>query len=115
MGLKNPTLHFQTKLHETACDHRAVATIATHCLKALSFPLVYEALPLDEISMVPLGKQKLFTATELVNDLKMTAMKEKQRTKRQAKSGLLKYIDVKNFIKLNMKTLDCWSMDMQFI
>ena len=81
---------FQTKLHETACDHRAVATIATHCMASLSFPLLYEALPLNEISLVPLGKTKTFTATELVDDLKATAIKEKQRTKRHAKSGLLK-------------------------
>ncbi|CAB3985689.1 leucine-rich repeat-containing 47-like [Paramuricea clavata] len=83
-------INMQTKLHESACDHRAVATIATHCMTSLSFPLVYEALPVDEISLVPLGKNKTFTATELVNDLKATATKEKQRTKRQAKSGLLK-------------------------
>ncbi len=83
-------MYFQTKLHETGCDHRAAATIATHCMTSLSFPLVYKALPLDEISLVPLGKSKVSTATELVNDLKATATKEKQRTKRQAKSGLLK-------------------------
>jgi hypothetical protein len=59
-------------------------------MTSVSFPLIYEALPLDEISLVPLGKSKAFTATELVNDLKATAVKEKQRTKRQAKSGLLK-------------------------
>ena len=67
-----------------------MATIATHCMASLSFPLVYEALPLDEISLVPLGKTKTFTATELVNDLKANAIKEKQRTKRHAKSGILK-------------------------
>lgn len=81
---------FQTKLHESACDHRAVATIATHSMALFSFPLVYEALPLDNISLIPLGKSKTVTATELVNELKATAIKEKQRTKRQAKSGLLK-------------------------
>ena len=96
-------INMQTKLHETACDHRVVATIATHSMASVSFPLVYEALPLDEISLVPLGKSKLFTATELVNDLKAAAIKEKQRTKRQAKSGLLKYLSLVE----NAETLAC--------
>ena len=59
-------------------------------MTSLLFPLTYEGLSLNEISLVPLGKSKSFTATELVQELKQTAIKEKQRTKRQAKSGLLK-------------------------
>lgn len=71
-----------------------MATIATHCLTSVQFPLTYEALPLTEVSLVPLGKQKVFTATELITELKTTALKEKQRTKRQPKSGLLKYLSL---------------------
>ena len=72
------------------CENRAAATIATHCMASLEFPLTYQVLPLDEISMLPLGKHKQMTGTEILADLKESASKEKQRTKRQPKSGLLK-------------------------
>lgn len=35
---------FQTRLHEGICEKRLVATIATHDLKAVKPPLIYDAM-----------------------------------------------------------------------
>ncbi|CDW53689.1 leucine rich repeat containing protein 47 [Trichuris trichiura] len=43
-------LKMQTKLHDTVCQKRVAGTIATHDLKLVQFPLLYTALPRDEIS-----------------------------------------------------------------
>ncbi len=45
----------QTKLHDTVCKRRRVATIATHDLSKLSLPLSYSCAPADAISILPLG------------------------------------------------------------
>lgn len=82
---------FQTKLHESLCDQRTQATIATHNLASLALPLVYDAGKPDEVHLMPLGRQKRMNAQELIATLKTEALKQKQQTKRNpSKSGLYK-------------------------
>ena len=45
----------QTKLHDTVCKRRRVATIATHDLSSISPPISYQCAPASEISLKPLG------------------------------------------------------------
>lgn len=85
------SFNIQTKLHETVCDHRTLATIATHDVSSLVFPLEYEAVTPAEIQLVPLGRHKDITAEQLISDLRTEAMKQKQKTKRNPfKTGLYK-------------------------
>ncbi|PFX25017.1 Leucine-rich repeat-containing protein 47 [Stylophora pistillata] len=88
-------INIQTKLHESVCDQRTAATIATHDLASLAFPLEYEACPPGDIQLVPLGRHKELTAEQLITDLRAEAMKQKQKTKRNPfKSGLFKYLSL---------------------
>ncbi|XP_031566774.1 leucine-rich repeat-containing protein 47-like [Actinia tenebrosa] len=85
----------QTKLHESICDQRTVATIATHDLSTLTLPLMYDAAAPTEINLVPLGRQKQMNAEEFVSVLKTEALKQKQKTKRNTlKSGLYKFLSL---------------------
>ena len=84
---------YQTKLHESVCDQRTLATIATHDLSSLVFPLEYEAVAPGDIELLPLGKHKEISAEQLITDLRTEALKQKQKTKRNPfKSGLYKYV-----------------------
>ena len=42
---------FQTKLHDTVCNKRQAATIATHDLQLIKSPLIYTALPPKDIKV----------------------------------------------------------------
>lgn len=88
-------INLQTKLHESVCDQRTLATIATHDLSSLVFPLEYEAVAPGEIELLPLGKHKEISAEQLITDLRTEALKQKQKTKRNPfKSGLYKYLSL---------------------
>lgn len=88
-------INIQTKLHETVCDHRTLATIATHDVSSLVFPLEYEAATPAVIQLMPLGRHKEITAKQLISDLRTEAMKQKQKTKRNPfKTGLYKYLSL---------------------
>lgn len=88
-------INIQTKLHETVCDHRTLATIATHDVSSLVFPLEYEAVNPADIQLAPLGRHKEITAKQLISDLRTEAMKQKQKTKRNPfKTGLYKYLSL---------------------
>lgn len=86
-------LSLQTKLHETVCDMRVRATIATHNFPDLIFPLTYEALPVSAIEIVPLNKGKC-SAAQMIESLKAERDNLKQQKKRQHKTGLYKFIDL---------------------
>jgi len=83
----------QTKLHENVCDMRTRATIATHNFPDLIFPLTYEALPVESIEIVPLGKEKV-SAAQLITNLKADRDNLKTQKKRAHKSGLYKFLDL---------------------
>jgi len=88
-------INIQTKLHENECDNRTLATIATHDLSSLAFPLVYEAVIPGDIQLMPLGRHKEVTAEQLISDLRTEALKQKQKTRRNPfKTGLYKYLSL---------------------
>jgi len=87
-------LTLQTKFHETHCDMRTRATIATHDNDDLKFPLKYEALPLSAIQLLPLNKEEKVDAATLINNLKFERDNLKQQKKRQHKTGLYKFIEL---------------------
>jgi len=86
-------ISLQTKLHESVCDMRTRATIATHNFPDLIFPLTYEALPVPSIEIVPLNKEKV-SAAQLIANLKAERDDLKAQKKRQHKTGLFKFLDL---------------------
>ncbi|EDO43554.1 predicted protein [Nematostella vectensis] len=91
----------QSQLHESLCDSRVLATIATHSLETLSLPLTYDAGKSEEVEILPLGRQKPVKAKELVDNLKAEAIKQKQKTKRNPlKTGLYKYLNLVDGVEM---------------
>lgn len=88
-------ISIQTKLHDSVCDHRTLATIATHDISSLTFPLEYEGVTPSNVHLIPLGRHKEVTAEQLIADLRTEALKQKQRQKRSPfKTGLYKYLSL---------------------
>ncbi|XP_066463387.1 leucine-rich repeat-containing protein 47 [Eleutherodactylus coqui] len=81
----------QTKLHEDLCDKRTLATIATHDLQRVKGPLLYDARPPKEFTIVPLNRKEI-NAKELVRQLQLEAEEQRKQKKRQNVSGLHKYL-----------------------
>lgn len=91
-------LQIQTKLHETVCAKREKSTIATHDLMKIptvpgAEPFVrYTAKDADRLKIHPLGKSKTVTGQDLYNELKAEADLMRKQTKRNAYSGIHKYL-----------------------
>ncbi|XP_073512832.1 leucine-rich repeat-containing protein 47 [Phyllobates terribilis] len=81
----------QTKLHEDMCDKRTLATIATHDLQLVKGPLLYDARPPKEFTIIPLNRKEI-NAKELLRQLKFEAEEQRKQKKRQNVSGLHKYL-----------------------
>ncbi|XP_072282010.1 leucine-rich repeat-containing protein 47 [Pyxicephalus adspersus] len=81
----------QTKLHEDICDKRTLATIATHDLRLVKGPLLYDARPPKEFKIVPLNRKEI-NAKELVRQLQFEAEEQRKQKKRQNVSGLHRYL-----------------------
>ncbi|XP_069598653.1 leucine-rich repeat-containing protein 47 [Ranitomeya imitator] len=81
----------QTKLHEDMCDKRTLATIATHDLQRVKGPLLYDARPPKEFTIIPLNRKET-NAKELLRQLKFEAEEQRKQKKRQNVSGLHKYL-----------------------
>ncbi|KAG9482017.1 hypothetical protein GDO78_010969 [Eleutherodactylus coqui] len=81
----------KTKLHEDLCDKRTLATIATHDLQRVKGPLLYDARPPKEFTIVPLNRKEI-NAKELVRQLQLEAEEQRKQKKRQNVSGLHKYL-----------------------
>lgn len=60
------SLPVQTTLHDTVCNRRRLATVATHNLAAITPPLSYSTRPPEEISLLPLGYSKEMTAKAFI-------------------------------------------------
>ncbi|KAM8927249.1 leucine-rich repeat-containing protein 47 [Pelodytes ibericus] len=84
-------LSAQTKLHDEICDKRTLATIATHDLRLVKGPLLYDARPPKEFKVVPLGRKEI-DAKDLVRQLQFEAEEQRKQKKRQNVSGLHKYL-----------------------
>ncbi|KAM5140718.1 leucine-rich repeat-containing protein 47 [Mantella aurantiaca] len=84
-------LQAQTKLHEDICDKRTLATIATHDLRLVKGPLLYDARPPKDFKIVPLNRKEI-NAKELVRQLQFEAEEQRKQKKRQNVSGLHRYL-----------------------
>ncbi|XP_077998440.1 leucine-rich repeat-containing protein 47-like [Glandiceps talaboti] len=84
----------QTKLHDTLCQKRTLATIATHDLSLVKSPLYYDALLPTQIALTPLGKKKDITADKLVKQLWEEAEALRKEKKRNTVSGIHKYLEL---------------------
>ncbi|XP_064620872.1 leucine-rich repeat-containing protein 47-like [Lineus longissimus] len=87
-------ISLQTKLHEDIGQKRQAATIATHDLASLKFPLTYDARPPLRMKLVPLMKVKEVTADSLVTKLRQEAEEQRKEKKRNQLSGIHKYLDL---------------------
>uniref|UniRef100_A0A8D0BND8 Leucine rich repeat containing 47 n=1 Tax=Salvator merianae TaxID=96440 RepID=A0A8D0BND8_SALMN len=86
-------LSAQTKLHEDICEKRTAATIATHDLKLVKGPLLYDARPPDSLKIIPLGRKEV-KAKDLLRQLQAEAEEQRKQKKRQNISGLHKYLQL---------------------
>ncbi|KAJ7590851.1 hypothetical protein C8J56DRAFT_934039 [Mycena floridula] len=59
-------MDLQDKLHQNICRRRQLVAIGTHDLDTLKAPFTYEARPPKNIRFVPLSKDKVYTAEELM-------------------------------------------------
>ncbi|XP_076107801.1 leucine-rich repeat-containing protein 47-like [Mytilus galloprovincialis] len=84
----------QTKLHDEICQKRQAATIATHDLKSIKKPIVYDAKSPHALMITPLFKQKEVSGEKLVTDLNREAEEQRKEKKRNTVSGIHKYLDL---------------------
>ncbi|KAJ8257598.1 hypothetical protein GJAV_G00187490 [Gymnothorax javanicus] len=83
----------QIKLHDEMCGKRTLATIATHDLQLLHWPLVYDARPPKMLKIVPLSRKET-NAVDLMRQLQFEAEEQRKQKKRQNVSGLHKYLQL---------------------
>lgn len=74
---------FQTKLHDTVCKRRRIATIATHDLSRINPPLLLDCGPADSITVTPLGWSKTSTVQEYLDYLEDSKPDKKAPAKKQ--------------------------------
>ncbi|XP_023232845.1 leucine-rich repeat-containing protein 47-like [Centruroides sculpturatus] len=81
-----------TKLHDTVCEKRTLATIATHDLKKIQGNIKYTAKQPEEIKLAPLGRKNEMSAFALYNQLSDEAEALRKEKKRSTYSGIHKYL-----------------------
>lgn len=84
----------QTKFHDTICDKRQAATIATHDMNLVKSPLTYDAKVPSHIKITPLFAKEELTAQSLVSNLRKEADEIRKEKKRNKLSGIHKYLDL---------------------
>ncbi|KAE8742078.1 hypothetical protein FOCC_FOCC012352 [Frankliniella occidentalis] len=86
-------IKMQNNLHDTICNKRQAATIATHDLAALSpGSLKYVARAPDQVKLQPLGSSKDTLASVVYARLKSHAQSVMQDKKRNRFSGIHKFL-----------------------
>ncbi|OWR55095.1 leucine-rich repeat-containing protein 47-like [Danaus plexippus] len=86
-------LQMQNKLHDTVCDKRNVATLATHDMSKIPpGDLVYTAKTPSELKLIPLNRTKHFTGEQLFQQLTNEADALRKEKKRNVYSGIHKYL-----------------------
>jgi hypothetical protein len=109
-------LQFQTKLHDTTCRKRELATIATHDLERIaSATLRYAAKHKDFVKIQPLNRnEKVYTGTEYFESLKHEAEVLRKEKKRSQVSGVYKFLtlleDKSQYAFLETDTNVCLSL-----
>lgn len=89
-------LQFQTKVHDTTCKKRELATIATHDLDLIeSKRLRYAAKHKNDVHIQPLGRSgKSFSGTEYFEILKQEAEAFRKEKKRSQVTGVHKFLQL---------------------
>ncbi|CAL7944431.1 unnamed protein product [Xylocopa violacea] len=86
-------IQLQTRLHDGICEKRNAATIATHDLKLIApGDLTYTAKPPNELEIVPLMHNKVYTGVALFQQLQAEAENLKKEKKKIVYSGIHKYL-----------------------
>lgn len=86
-------IQMQNKLHETLCEKRSAATIATHDAKTLDGSvLIYTAVKPSTLKIRPLNAVKSMSGTQLFNQLQAEAEHLRHEKKRNVYSGIHKYL-----------------------
>lgn len=86
-------IQMQTKLHDTVCDKRNMATIATHDLNKIApGDLTYTAKPPAALKLTPLSRLKPCSGEHLVQQLTAEAEALRKEKKRNVYSGIHKYL-----------------------
>ncbi|XP_060532936.1 leucine-rich repeat-containing protein 47-like isoform X2 [Cylas formicarius] len=86
-------IQLQNKLHDSICEKRNSATIATHDFKKLgSGPLLYTSFPPRDFKIKPLNKTTEMTGAELFARLQTEANNLRKEKKRSTYSGVHKYL-----------------------
>lgn len=86
-------IQMQNKLHDTVCDKRNVATIATHDISKLPpGNIVYTAKLASQLVITPLSRTKQFTGEQLFQQLSAEADVLRKEKKRNVYSGIHKYL-----------------------
>ncbi|RDD41031.1 Leucine-rich repeat-containing protein 47 [Trichoplax sp. H2] len=99
----------QTKLHDTICDKRMLATIATHDYSKVEFPLSYQAEAPEKISIIPLDKECAVTAKQFIDQLVKDSNVTGQAKRKNKNSGLQKYLTLVKESKILACLIDCKS------
>lgn len=89
-------LQYQTKLHDTTCKKRELATIATHDFDLIKCKhLRYAAKNKGDIKIQPLGRpNKTFSGTEYFEILKHEADAIRKEKKRSQVTGVYKFLQL---------------------
>ncbi|XP_075983792.1 leucine-rich repeat-containing protein 47-like [Anticarsia gemmatalis] len=86
-------IQMQTKLHDTVCDKRNVATIATHDLSKIApGNLVYTAKAPGALKLTPLSRLRPCSGEQLFQQLTAEAEALRKEKKRNVYSGIHKYL-----------------------
>ena len=78
--------YLQTKLHDTICKRRRIATIATHDLSRIVPPLTFDCGSADSITLTPLGWSKTSTVQEFLDYLEDNKPDKKAQAKKKQKA-----------------------------
>lgn len=86
-------IQLQTKLHDTVCDKRNAATIATHDFNKIPpGDLTYTAQPPSTLTLTPLSRLRPYTGEHLFQELTAEAEALRKKKKRNVYSGIHKYL-----------------------
>ncbi|KPJ13056.1 Leucine-rich repeat-containing protein 47 [Papilio machaon] len=86
-------IQLQTKLHDTVCDKRNVATIATHDMsKVAPGDLIYTAKPPKALKLTPLSRSRQYSGEQLFQQLAAEAEALRKEKKRNVYTGIHKYL-----------------------
>ncbi|XP_053617390.1 leucine-rich repeat-containing protein 47-like [Plodia interpunctella] len=86
-------IQMQTKLHDTVCDKRNVATIATHDMNKIApGDLVYTAKIPSQLKLTPLSRLRPCSGEQLFQQLTAEADALRKEKKRNVYSGIHKYL-----------------------